>query len=478
MAILQYIINNTWAVVLMVFFFGASIFVHELGHFLAARWRGMKVERFSIGFGPKILGWTGKDGVEYRVSWIPLGGYVVLPQMVDMSAIEGEIKTDVSKLPPVSYSSKLIALSAGAFFNVLFAFALATVVWVAGQQFAEEEQTNVIGSVRPTVENSDGIIVPSPAAIAGLRSGDTVLAVDGKSVATFNDIRERVILGSGRDAKGNPRVTLTVRRGDTVFDMSVLPVYLETSGDRFRGIGISPAPKIIANTVAPGSVAALAGLRAGDTLTHIDGEPIQATVAISEYIARAKDRPVVIAYVRDGVAGTVTISQQPAMDSDTKAPASLFGATLAGVYTPVTKHIPPWTQVASVVTRTWKTLASLVNPRSDIGLNNMSSFIGIGKIMMDAAKYDFIALLAFVAFLNVSLAILNLLPIPVLDGGHIVLATIEKLRGRPLPLRFVMTMQSVFMLLLLAMIVYVSIFDVRRIIPQSKPAPQQQAPAK
>ena len=88
-------------ITLLAIFFGGSIFVHELGHFLAARWRKLKIERFSIGFGPKIFGWTGKDGVDYRVSWIPLGGYVALPQMGDDSTIEGETVEKAEKLPPI-----------------------------------------------------------------------------------------------------------------------------------------------------------------------------------------------------------------------------------------------------------------------------------------------------------------------------------------------------------------------------------------
>jgi regulator of sigma E protease len=207
-------------------------------------------------------------------------------------------------------------------------------------------------------------------------------------------------------------------------------------------------------------------------------------------VARAKDKPVIIAYMREGVAGTVAIppqpgasqpgapqssAPQPGMNSETKPPSSLFGATLVIAYTPVTKHIAPWTQIAYVFTRAWNALSSLASPRSDIGLNNMSGPIGIGKMLLDAAKYDFIALLALVLFINVSLAIFNMLPIPALDGGHIMLATIEKLRGRPLPLRLVMTLQSVFMLLLVSMILYVSFFDVRRNIPQSKPAAAPQS---
>src|SRR5579885_3052965 len=94
---------NVFTAFLVAFFFGGSIFVHELGHFLVARWRGLKVDRFSIGFGPPIWSWTGKDGVEYWIAWIPFGGYVLLPQIADLGAIEGPARSDVGKLPPVSY---------------------------------------------------------------------------------------------------------------------------------------------------------------------------------------------------------------------------------------------------------------------------------------------------------------------------------------------------------------------------------------
>src|SRR3954469_25618800 len=97
--------SSLWSIFLIILFFGGSIFVHELGHFLAARRRGVKVTRFSIGFGPAIWKRTAKDGGEYRLSWIPLGGYVALPQLADMGAIEGESELDVSKLPPITYGT-------------------------------------------------------------------------------------------------------------------------------------------------------------------------------------------------------------------------------------------------------------------------------------------------------------------------------------------------------------------------------------
>ncbi|MFZ9683106.1 MAG: site-2 protease family protein, partial [Cephaloticoccus sp.] len=120
----QDLLSNVWAVALVALFFGGSIFVHELGHFLAARWCGLHVERFSIGFGPAICSWRGKDGVEYRLSWLPLGGYVTLPQLAAMSEIEGESYIDVADLPPVTYGRKMFVLVAGTACNILYALAL------------------------------------------------------------------------------------------------------------------------------------------------------------------------------------------------------------------------------------------------------------------------------------------------------------------------------------------------------------------
>ena len=171
----QSLFSNVWSGFLVVLFFGGSIFVHELGHFLAARRRGAKVERFSIGFGPAIWSRRGKDGVEYRLSWIPLGGYVMLPQLADLGPIEGESTTDVTKLPPIGYLSKLIILLAGATFNVLFAFLLACVIWFVGQPMLADLATTKLGPVTPLLKLADGTTYPNPAFQAGVKAGDTVL---------------------------------------------------------------------------------------------------------------------------------------------------------------------------------------------------------------------------------------------------------------------------------------------------------------
>src|ERR1700691_3144868 len=124
--------SNAWAILVMVFLLEGSIFVHEMGHFLTARWRELKVDRFSIGFGPKLWSWTGRDGVEYCISAIPLGGYVRLPQLSDVRGIEGESSEEKTSLPPVKYRDKMIVVVAGVVCNAILALALACLLWWVG----------------------------------------------------------------------------------------------------------------------------------------------------------------------------------------------------------------------------------------------------------------------------------------------------------------------------------------------------------
>ena len=178
----QSLFSNVWAVFLIILFFGGSIFVHELGHYLAARRRGLKVERFSIGFGPKILTWK-KEGIEYCVSLLPLGGYVAIPQLADLGPIEGG--TVHKKLPPASYADKMIVAVMGAVFNVIFAFILATILWLVGLPVSAQERTTTIGHVERSVGINEQAEAVGPAYLAGLQAGDRILAIDGTNVENF-----------------------------------------------------------------------------------------------------------------------------------------------------------------------------------------------------------------------------------------------------------------------------------------------------
>ncbi len=445
--------SNIWSIFLVVLFFGGSIFVHELGHFIAARRRGVHVSRFSIGFGPKILSWHGKDGVEYRLSWLPLGGYVALPQLADMRGIEGEAGVDVAELQPISYTSKLIVFAAGAAFNILFAFILASVIWFIGQPQSNYYVSPRIGYVASTLDLTDGTKVAAPALEAGLKVGDLIRAIDGHAVNDFNEVMQTLTTGSGRTADGRPEAVFTIERAGRTSDVVVHP---RLSGeDSFRRIGIGSDYELIVHDVPADSVGAQVGFKVGDEIVDFDGQPMRNQLTYQDYLVANHTKDVIAHVKRGGQMIALTIPPRPNVVTKPR-----LALTLTTGFQLV--HPSPYAQIKDIVVMTVQTFSGLINPHSDIGPSKMSGPIGIVHIFYDAAEAGIRAILWFTILININLAIFNLLPIPVLDGGHILFATIGRLRGRALPLNFIMTAQSVFMVLLLSMILYVSFFDVRR----------------
>jgi len=466
----QALLANTWSIFLVVLFFGGSIFVHELGHFLAARWRGAKVERFSIGFGPAIVSWRGRDGVEYRISWFPLGGYVLLPQLADLSTIEGRSELNAQQLPPVSYPTKMIVFAAGALFNVIFAFGLASIIWVIGQPEGNDIASTRIGYVVPKIELADGTRVTSPAVEADLRVGDIIQAIDGHAVTKFLDTYALIGLGSGQSADGRREAIFTIQREGRVFDVVVHP---QLAGqEKERRVGISPGYQMSVLDVAPASIAAKAGFHPEDVLLSLDDKMVMNIQTYQDALETSAKRPVVARVKRAGVERLLTIPARP----QAKSGASI-GLALSTGFTLI--HPTPWAQIGDQVTLSFRTLWSLVNPHSDIGISKLTGPVGIVRIFHNAAEAGIRPVLMFTILLNMSLAIFNLLPIPVLDGGQMMFATIGRIRGRALPVNFVMAANSIFIVLLLSMVIYVSIFDVRRMnrdraeaaVPAAPPAP-------
>jgi regulator of sigma E protease len=448
------IFSSIWSVFLIVLFFGGSIFVHELGHFLAARRRGVRVERFSIGFGPAIWKWRSKDGVEYRLSWLPLGGYVALPQLADLSAIEGASELDVVALPPISYATKMVVFAAGAFFNVLFAFALACVVWVIGQQTSEDFASTRIGYVAENITLPDGSIVPSPARAAGLRVGDVIRAIDGETVKDWPELLQTLVTSSGMTVDGRREAVFTIERGGKTSDIVVFPRLL--TEDRMRKVGISAAYTPIVAEVPEKSYARQLGLQVGDTLTELEHEPLLNLATIYDRLQEKPAREFTLTVRRNGQPVNVTVPADRPRET-----AGVFGASFR-IATSLT-HPDPFSQIASQAKMTFRLLLSLFQPHSDITVSKLNGPVGIGKIFWDASEAGFRYVLWIAILVNVNLAIFNLLPIPVLDGGQMLFATIARVRGRALPPTLVATTQSIFMALLLTLILYVSVFDVQRI---------------
>ncbi len=459
MAIFSELFSSLWSILVIVIFFGGSIFVHELGHFLAARRRGLKVERFSIGFGPAIFKWTGKDGVEYRLSWVPLGGYVALPQLADMRQLEGNSELTEAQRVEIPYGAKVEVLAAGAFFNIVFALLLSCIIWWTGYPVMKSEQTRVIGDVFETVPDLSGNPVPAPARLAGLRSGDVLQTVDGKIIDTWGDFRLALAVGTGRGEDGRREVELGILRDETPRTITVFPVL---SGEaELRTIGVGPADDLLIARVLPDSAALAAGVREGDRLLRIDGEPVFSTEGVSNRIEAGQGRPVELALEREGREVTVRLTPRMTTLEDGSS-RWLIGMGWASPITYV--HTPPFAEIYRQTKKAYWTLAGLISPKSDIGAKDLSGPIGIGRGFHQVAQVNWRLVLWFAVLVNVNLAIMNLLPIPVLDGGHIAFATLGKLRGRPLPMGFMLGVQKVFVAMLLMMMLYVSFHDLRRLV--------------
>jgi len=464
--LLHSLFGNVWSIFTIVLFFGGSIFVHELGHFLAARRRGLKVERFSIGFGPAIFSWRGKDDVEYRLSWLPLGGYVALPQLADMAAIEGDSEARRAALPPVSYGTRMIVFAAGAFFNILFALLLSTVLWYIGQPTSEDMATTRIGYVAKTINLADGSAVTSPAVEAGLRVGDTIRALDGTKVSDWPDLMQTLITSAGRTNDGRRKTIFTVERDGHPLDIVVHPRL--AGEDNIRKVGIIAAQSLIVLNVPDKSFAQTLGLKVDDRFKAINGMPLLSPFTLVDFMRAKPAGAFTLTVERAGRMVDIRVPAERPQATD-----ALFGAGFRTSYGLV--HTNPFKQLSTQVSNTFRVLWSLIQPKSDIGLSKLSGPVGIGKIYWDAAQAGIRYVLWIAIVVNVNLAIFNLLPIPVLDGGHMLFATIGKIRGRALPVNFIATAQSVFIVLLFSMILYVSVFDVKRIVRDNRDEPPPKA---
>ncbi len=295
---------------------------------------------------------------------------------------------------------------------------------------------------------------PAPQRSAlGLRAGDEVQAIDGHKVLNWNELREFIATSGGRDDKGRPRTVFTIERGGKVLDIVLFP---QLGGDeKIRQVGISPAFALIVFKVERGSPAGKAGIEAGDEILRLDGIPMSNDMPLGEYLDANRARPISALLRRAGHEISLPIPARSAAGPDAD-----FGLTFsAGLHM---IYPSPLVQIRDQVAMTFRTLGSLLNPHSDIGLSKLAGPIGIVHMFNIEVENGLRAVFGFTILVNVNLAIFNLMPIPVLDGGQMLFATIGRLRRRALPTNFIMATQSVFMVLLFSMVIYVSYFNVRR----------------
>lgn len=446
-------ISAALLILVVIMMFNVMIFVHELGHFLAARWRGLKIDRFQIWFGKPI--WKKEiNGVQYGLGWIPAGGFVALPQMAAMESVEGR-NLGEAELPPVSPLDKIIVAFAGPLFSLLLAVVAAFVVWGAGKPL-DAIKTNVVGGVAAG-EPADGI----------LRPGDKILKIDGEPVQwfrgrIFDDITTRIMLTEGDKVDFEIERDGELMTVTTDFKIADTPWYHRRALPR---VGISPGGPVIVGELAEGeglSPAERAGLKVGDRITHLDGEELFGFGQFTRLVQEKGENPAVLTIQRGGEELEVTIKPlKPVSEGFDQAMVGIVPDGKSLFSTEII-HPNPWEQVRDSVRTMWMTIKTVTSPSSNVGVDQLAGPIGIAKtkFLLLQQPDGWLRVLAFFVLFNINLAILNMLPLPVLDGGHIVMASLEWLRGRPLPGRFLETLQGGFALLLMGFMLYITTKDI------------------
>jgi regulator of sigma E protease len=433
--------------------FNIIIFVHELGHFWAAKWRGLQIDRFQIWFGKPIWKKT-VNGVQYGLGWIPAGGFVALPQMAPMESIEGGEKP-AKPLPAISPLDKIIVAFAGPLFSLLLALASALIVWKVGKP-KDFVPTQIIGEVEKG----------SAAEEAGIRTGDRIIAINGKPVngfaGTLDSIFETIVLSAGDriefliERKGSPE-PIRITSG---FKIEPAKWYQRRG---LRKVGIGPMDEeLVITKVLPKSPAAKAGILEGDVVLSMNGRSFIEPDKATDFIKAQEGNPIEVIVKRGTKRKTFTVAAvKPIKPVDSKL---MLGVALASSAFHDTRivHPGPLTQVSDSLRMMWTTLVGLVTPSSNIGIDHLSGPVGIGDVMFKFLQMEdgWQRILGFLVLFNVNLAVLNMLPFPVLDGGHITLAILEKLAGRPVKAKALEVVQTGFALMLISLMLFVTSKDI------------------
>lgn len=441
---------------------GVLVFVHELGHFLAAIWTGMRADVFALGMGPRVLGWNKLQGfsfgklpddlelgehTDYRLCAFPIGGYVKIIGMIDES-----FDTEFTEKTPQPYEfrskgalAKTLVLSAG----VLMNFLLAIVVFASlTLSFGHEEMaTTRIGWVEAS----------SPLAKSGVMPGDRILEIDGKTVDTWGDMTEALAVASNTSDR-----TVLLQREAGRMMIRIKGQDLVRALTAEAGLGIYPDNVTVRiGDVISGRPADKAGFKAGDIPLAVDTMPIRSVVQFQQYIRQHASRSMTVHVDRDGTPRPITV--QVSKDST-------IGVQLEAEYTGP-KRVETFSvseALTSAVRQTGQTISMIGSSVAHVVQGTVSvkeSFGGPIRIAQMASRSSDLGIesfLRFMALISISLGVMNLLPLPGLDGGHLVFVGIEAIIRRELPTAFKIRVQQIGVALLLMLMVFVLYLDITR----------------
>jgi len=441
------IVTVAGTIVLALFLFGLTVAAHEFGHFWAARKAGLVVERFAIGFGPKIYGKV-IDGVEWQVNLLPLGGFVQLPQMSPAEELEGKSEKEFHDLPPVTPGAKIFTALAGPVASLGLGVLCAVGVWIFGVPTNMMYRTTTIGWVEPG----------TPAAKAGVLPGDVILAIDHQRPERWagrpGAVVESILLGTDRE------ILLELdREQKEIVTVKVLPERnSEMEGLRRLGFEMYPAQPAWVDQVIAGGPADRGGIRSGDAMITLNGKKIWSPAAVKAAVEAGQE--VLELGIRRPSGEEIKVRIRP--EKATNRKDKMIGVIWKMGELQVT-HPTPQEQVGSAVGLVWRTLRALVTPASSVGLQHLSGPLGIFDRLVSLLRTDARQVLYFSVILNVNLAFLNLLPIPVLDGGHILFSLVEAVRRRQLEAKTIVRIQTCFVVLLAGFFLLVTYHDSMRL---------------
>lgn len=432
---------------------GVLVTFHEFGHYWVARRCGVKVLRFSVGFGRAVWKRIGRDGTEYQIAAIPLGGYV---KMLD--AREGDIDPALKgqEFTGKSVWKRIAIVAAGPGFNLIFTVAAFWLMFMLG---------------RPDVAPLVTATPQSIAAEAGIQSGDRIVSIDGRAVATWTDAMDTV----ANALLGRAPLPLTVRDTDGQSRELVLPLNQLPPGQdvgqylRELGLRLAPPPAIIA-TVMPGQPAEMAGMQGGDRVVSVNGHPAADFVAFAKLVQSeaVKSPALAIDVLRNGkplqlavTARWESLEGQPANWVMGVKPPPTEAATIR--YGPIKALSASFATTWHHTTQTFSMLGKMLS--GEASTRNLSGVIGIAEVANASAGMGLPWFLQFLALVSLSLAILNLLPIPVLDGGHLLYYLVELIKGSPVSEQTMIVGQYIGLALLFGLMGLAFYNDIYRMLP-------------
>jgi len=438
-----------WTILTFLVVLGVLVFIHEFGHFIVARVSGVGVLTFSLGFGPKLVSRKIGD-TEYCISAVPLGGYVRL--LGDDPKEEIPPEQAHRSFLTQSFLKKVAIVAAGPVFNLLLAFVIFAFFFM-------------VGAPTPTSEVGE-IVAGSPADRAGIHPDDRIVAINGKEVQFFEQIEEALQKSDGKTLQ------MTVSREGGRTTAEVIPMMHDDKdvfGDSVKSWDIGIRPKITTQilSVQPGSPADLAGLKANDQVIGVGDKKIVRWQEIREAVQAYGGKPFRLEVLRNGkpIEFQLTAVPSDAQDSGKGWKIGIFPrpSQRDRRYNPLEATILGMEQTWSLTALNLKGLLKLIEGK--IPANTIGGPILIAQMTGRQASEGVHSVIQFLALLSINLGIINLFPIPILDGGHLLFFGIEAVLGRPLSMRIRETAQQVGLFIIITLMIFAMYNDVMRFIP-------------